>query len=194
MTKLSNLKPAPGSTKNRKRRGIGSSSGHGGTSTKGHKGQNARTGGGVPTWYEGGQMPLIRRIPKRGFVNIHRVANQVVNIKDLARFQKGATVDLDALVKAGLVRANGGPIKLLATGDIDRAITLKVDVVSEAAQKKIEAAGGTVESVKGVTVPHKVTKQRKAAIKAARAEKAAARKEAGKAKGKAAAGDEGAGE
>lgn len=194
MTKLSNLKPARGSTKTRKRRGIGSSSGHGGTSTKGHKGQNARSGGGVPTWFEGGQMPLIRRIPKRGFVNHFRVENQVVNVRDLSRFEKGSTVDQDALVKAGLVRANGGPIKLLATGEVGHALSVKVDMISESAKKKIEAAGGTVEAVKGVTIPHKQAKQAKAAAKVAKAEKAqkSAGKKGGKSKGKAAKGDEGA--
>lgn len=168
MTKLSNLKPAPGSTKRRKRRGIGSSSGHGGTSTRGSKGQNARSGGGVPTWFEGGQMPLIRRIPKRGFVNIFRVENQVLNVRDLGRFDAGSTVDLDALVKAGLARTKGGPVKLLATGEIDRALTVKVDVASTAAKQKVEAAGGRIEVVTTFTVPHKETKQRKAAAKAER--------------------------
>lgn len=182
MTKLSNLKPAAGSTKRRKRRGIGSSSGHGGTSTRGAKGQNARSGGGVPTWFEGGQMPLIRRIPKRGFVNIFRVENQVVNIRDLARFDAGSIVDLDALVKAGLARTKGGPVKLLATGEIDRALTVKVDVASTSAKQKIEAAGGSVEVVRTFTVPRKVSKAQKAAAAAEREKARAAKYGKGKPK------------
>jgi large subunit ribosomal protein L15 len=149
MTKLSDLKPAKGSTKGRKRVGIGSSSGHGGTSGRGHKGQNARSGGGVPTWFEGGQMPLIRRIPKRGFVNHFRVQFQVVNVRDLARFDAGTSVDRDTLVGAGMIRANGGPVKLLASGEIDRALTITVDKASEAAKQKIEAAGGSLAVTKG---------------------------------------------
>lgn len=149
MTKLSNLKPAKGATKKRKRRGIGSSSGHGGTSGRGHKGQNARSGGGVHTWFEGGQMPLVRRLPKRGFTNIHRVEKQVVNVGDLDRFDAGATVDVEVLAGARLVRKNGGPVKLLAKGDIDRALTIKVDEASQAAKDKIQAAGGSVEVKKG---------------------------------------------
>ncbi len=147
MTKLSNLKPAKGSTHRRKRVGIGPSSGHGGTSGRGHKGQNSRSGGGVPTWFEGGQMPLIRRIPKRGFINHFRTEYQVVNLRDLTRFEAGTTVDRDALVGAGLVRARGGPVKVLASGELGHALTVKVDAASGQARTKIEAAGGTLEVV-----------------------------------------------
>jgi len=192
MTKLSNLKPAKGSTKKRKRVGIGSGSGHGGTSTRGSKGQNARSGGGVPVWFEGGQIPYFRRIPKRGFVNLFRVENQVINVSDLARFDAGSTVDLDALVKAGLARTKDGPVKLLAGGEIDRAVTVKVDMASTAAKQKIEAAGGTVEVVKGFTVPRKVQKAEKAAKAAEKAKaksKSKGAKGGGKTKGKG--GDEG---
>jgi len=149
MTKLSDLKPAKGSTKRRKRVGIGSSSGHGGTCGRGTKGQNARSGGGVPTWFEGGQMPLIRRIPKRGFTNHFRVQYQVVNLRDLAAFDDGATVDREALVEAGMVRKNGGPVKVLASGELEKKLTIKVDKASEAAKQKIEAAGGSLEVTKG---------------------------------------------
>ncbi len=149
MTKLSNLRPAKGAVKRRKRLGVGSSSGKGGTCGKGHKGQNSRSGGGVPTWFEGGQIPMIRTMPKRGFTNIFRVPNQIINVRDLLRFEAGSTVDLVVLVKAGLAHAKGGPVKLLAKGELDRALTLKIDAASEAARKKVEAAGGTVELVKG---------------------------------------------
>lgn len=149
MTKLSDLKPAKGSTQRRKRVGIGSSSGHGGTSGRGTKGQNSRSGGGVPTWFEGGQMPLIRRIPKRGFFNHFRVEYQVVNLRDLARFDDGDTVDREALVAAGMVRKNGGPVKVLASGELEKKLTIKVDKASEAAKQKIEAAGGSLEVTKG---------------------------------------------
>ena len=149
MTKLSNLKPAPGSTRKRKRVGIGSSSGHGGTSGRGHKGQNSRSGGGVPTWFEGGQTPLIRRLPKRGFTNIWRVPNQIINVRDLARFEAGTIVDREVLLEARLVRKNRGRVKLLAQGELSHAVTVKVDAASDAARKKVEAAGGTVEVGKG---------------------------------------------
>ncbi len=149
MTKLSDLHPAKGAVKRRKRRGIGPSSGHGGTSGRGHKGQNARSGGGTPPYFEGGQIPLIRRLPKRGFTNIFKVPNQVVNVRDLARFEAGSTVDFDALVKAGFVHVSRGPVKLLAKGELDRALTVKVDGASEAARQKVEAAGGSVVLEKG---------------------------------------------
>jgi large subunit ribosomal protein L15 len=141
----SNLKPAKGATKKRKRVGIGPSSGHGGTSCRGHKGQNSRSGGGGPAYFEGGQTPLIRRLPKRGFVNIFRVPNQVVNVADLSGFDAGTEIDRTLLIAAGLVQKSGGPIKVLGDGDLDRALTVKVDRVSESAKKKIEAAGGTIE-------------------------------------------------
>lgn len=149
MTKLSNLGPAKGSVRSRKRLGIGSSSGHGGTCCRGTKGQNARSGGGVPPWFEGGQLPYFRRIPKRGFVPPFRVEKQVVNLRALAAFAAGSTVDRTALVEAGLVRKNGGPVKILGSGEIDRSLTVKVDLVSASARQKIEAAGGTVEVREG---------------------------------------------
>jgi len=143
MTKLSNLKPARGATHRRKRYGIGASSGHGGTSGRGSKGQKARNK--VAPYFEGGQTPIIRRIPKRGFVNLFRVENQVVNLRDLNRFKAGTVVDIDALVQAGLVRSKGGPVKLLAKGALDRALTVRVDAASSSAQERVKAAGGAVE-------------------------------------------------
>ncbi len=143
--KLNELKPAQGATKRRKRVGMGTGSGHGKTATRGHKGQGSRSGGGVPPWFEGGQMPLQRRIPKRGFVNFTRKFYQVVNVGDLAKFEAGATVGFEELRKAGLVKKTSVPVKLLGNGDIDRALTIKVDASSKSATEKIDKSGGKVE-------------------------------------------------
>jgi len=142
--KLNELRPAKGATKKRKRVGCGTGSGHGGTSTRGHKGQKARSGGKVAGWFEGGQMPIQRRVPKRGFTNIHRTAYQVVNVGDLACFDAGATIDPAELMKAGLAKRKL-PVKLLADGALDRGITIRVHAASAAAKAKVEAAGGRVE-------------------------------------------------
>jgi large subunit ribosomal protein L15 len=143
--KLNQLKPAAGATKKRKRLGCGIGSGHGKTSTHGHKGQKSRSGGGVPPWFEGGQMPLQRRIPKRGFVNFTRKEYQVVNVGDLASFEAGATVGFDELRKAGLVKKSGMPVKLLGNGSIENALTLKVNACSKSATEKIDKCGGKIE-------------------------------------------------
>jgi large subunit ribosomal protein L15 len=145
--KLSDLRPAPGSTKSRKRVGRGPGSGHGKTSGKGHKGQHARSGGGKRAGFEGGQMPLYRRIPKRGFLPYGgKTEYAVVNLKALASFAAGSVVDPDGLVKAGLVK-NGqrGLVKILGTGDIEHALTVKAHAVSAGARQKIEARGGRIE-------------------------------------------------
>jgi large subunit ribosomal protein L15 len=145
--KLDDLRPAPGSTKSRKRVGRGPSSGHGKTSGKGHKGQHARSGGGKRAGFEGGQMPLYRRIPKRGFLPYGgKTEYAVVNLKSLAAFEAGSVVDPDGLVKAGLVK-NGqrGLVKILGTGDIEHALTVKAHAVSAGARQKIEARGGRIE-------------------------------------------------
>ena len=142
--KLNELKPAKGATKKRKRVGCGTGSGHGGTSTRGHKGHKARSGGKVAGWFEGGQMPLQRRVPKRGFTNIHRTTYQVVNVGELTCFDAGSTVDPAGLVKAGLAKRKL-PVKLLADGTLDRGIVIRVHAASAAAKAKIEAAGGRVE-------------------------------------------------
>jgi large subunit ribosomal protein L15 len=144
--RIGNLHPAAGSTRPSKRRGKGSASGIGGTSGKGHKGKKARAGGKIPSWFEGGQMPLQRRLPKRGFKNPDRVAYQVVQVGRLGQVPAGATVDRAWLKGAGIVR-RPGPIKLLAGGDLKTALTVKVDAVSEGARKAVEAAGGTVELI-----------------------------------------------
>jgi large subunit ribosomal protein L15 len=143
--KIGNIRPAAGSTKESKRRGKGSASGLGGTSGRGHKGHKARTGGKIPAWFEGGQMPLQRRLPKRGFKNYTRVEYQVVNVSQLAEAPSGATVDRDWLKKARLVRRSG-PVKLLGGGTAPASLTVKVDAASESARKSIEAAGGKIET------------------------------------------------
>jgi large subunit ribosomal protein L15 len=143
--KLHELKPAPKSRKLPKRVGRGVGSGQGKTAGKGSKGQNSRSGGGTRPGYEGGQMPIHRRLPKRGFTNIFKKEIAVVNIRDLNRFESGSLVDEAALVRTGLVSGPRDGIKLLAQGDIDRPLTVKVDYASRSAKEKIEAAGGTVE-------------------------------------------------
>ncbi|HEY2996326.1 MAG TPA: 50S ribosomal protein L15 [Methylomirabilota bacterium] len=145
--RLEDLRPAPGSVKRRKRVGRGPSSGHGKTSTKGSKGQGARSGGGKTMGFEGGQMPLYRRIPKRGFLpHGGKTEYAVVNLKGLGAFASGATVDPDGLAAAGLIkRAGRGRVKLLGAGDVPHALTVKVHAVSESAKAKIEGRGGRVE-------------------------------------------------
>jgi large subunit ribosomal protein L15 len=144
---LSSLKPPEGSRKKRKRIGRGDGSGHGGTSTKGHKGQNARSGGGVRPGFEGGQMPLSRRLPKRGFRNPFRRKIVTINIDQLRRFPEGSVIDKTSLLDAGLVKRIGDGIKVLGKGDIDYPISLKVDMISRGARDKIEAAGGSIVGV-----------------------------------------------
>ena len=145
--KLHELKPAKGSTKNRKRLGRGVASGWGKTAGRGTKGHNSRSGGGVRPGYEGGQMPLHRRLPKRGFTNIFKKQIAVINVRDLSRFEKGSVVDESALVRTGLVKGRRDGIKLLGVGDIDVALTVQINAVSRSAKEKIEAAGGTVEVI-----------------------------------------------
>ena len=145
--KLDELRPAKGAKKRRKRVGRGPGSGHGKTSTKGHKGQKARSGGGKYGGFEGGQMPLYRRLPKRGFTPPGgKTEWAVVNLKSLAAFAAGATVDPDGLAQAGLIKKSERPrVKILGDGDLPHALTVKAHAVSEAARQKIEAAGGQVE-------------------------------------------------
>jgi len=144
--KLQELRPPAGSKKRRKRVGRGTGSGHGGTSCRGSKGQNARSGGGVGPAFEGGQMPLARRLPKRGFSNYPFKKNIViVNLDSLKAFPAGSVVDPDTLRERGIIRKSGDGVKVLGKGSIDHALTLKVHAVSDSARKKIEASGGTVE-------------------------------------------------
>ena len=143
--RIGTIRPAAGATKAPKRRGKGSATGLGGTAGKGHKGHKARTGGKIPSWFEGGQMPIQRRLPKRGFVNPTRVEYQVINVGRLAGAPAGTVVDAAWLKSQGIVH-RPGPIKLLAGGEIKVALTVKVDAASEAAKKAIESAGGKVET------------------------------------------------
>jgi large subunit ribosomal protein L15 len=147
MVDLSNLKPAAGSKKKIKRVGRGSASGQGGTSGRGHKGQKARSGGKVPPYFEGGQMPIYRRLPKRGFKNPYRREYAVVNVRDLSDFPQGSVVDIAALQERGLVRSTDTAVKLLAEGEVSVALTVKLDKASQAAREKIEQAGGTFEAL-----------------------------------------------
>jgi large subunit ribosomal protein L15 len=147
---LHNLAPAAGSHRNPKRLGRGPGSGTGKTSGKGHKGIKARSGhhgpGGGKPHFEGGQMPLTRRIPKRGFTNIFRIENQVVSLDDLAHLPKDAEVTEETLAEAGLIRKGKGPAKLLANGDAAKGVTVRGIKMSAGARQKIEAAGGRVEN------------------------------------------------
>lgn len=144
--RLNDLAPPPGARKARKRIGRGVGSGWGKTAGRGSKGQNSRSGGGVRPGYEGGQMPIHRRLPKRGFTNVFKKTYAVVNIRDLAKMEHGSVVDEAALVRAGLVKGRRDGVKLLGQGDIIIPLTLKVDLVSRSARQKIESAGGTVEA------------------------------------------------
>lgn len=144
--KLHELIVPKGSRKKRKRVGRGEASGSGKTAGRGTKGQNARSGGGVPLGFEGGQMPLQRRIPKRGFTNICKKQYEIINIKDLRDFKSGETVDKDALAKAALL-TKARPVKLLGQGDLSQALTIKVNKISRAAKQKVESTGGKVEVV-----------------------------------------------
>jgi large subunit ribosomal protein L15 len=145
---LSSIKAPVGATKNRKRVGRGDASGQGGTAGKGDKGQKARSGGKVRAGFEGGQMPLSRRIPKRGFRNPFRERFVAVNLTDLCRkFSKGAVIDQAALLASGIVKKKGDGIKILAKGEISVPVTVKIAKISQAAIAKITAAGGTIEEV-----------------------------------------------
>jgi large subunit ribosomal protein L15 len=146
---LSNLSPAPGSRKSRKRLGRGTGSGLGKTSGRGHKGRGARSGGNTHPRFEGGQMPLQRRLPKRGFHNPFRREYAVVNLARLeAVFESGAVVDAAALAEHGLVRA-GRPVKVLGQGELSKSLTVKAHAFSESAKARITAAGGSAEVIDG---------------------------------------------
>jgi large subunit ribosomal protein L15 len=145
---LSDLAPAPGATKGRKRLGRGPGSGHGKTSGRGHKGRGSRAGGNTPPGYEGGQMPLQRRLPKHGFRNPFRQEFTIVNLGQLEeRFEAGAVVDAEALRAKGLVRGHKRPIKVLADGGLTKPLTVKANKFSAAAIQRLQAAGGAAEVV-----------------------------------------------
>lgn len=143
--KLNELKPVEGARHYKKRVGRGTGSGLGKTSTRGHKGQNARSGGGVRPGFEGGQTPLFKRLPKRGFTNINRLEYAVVNVSDLNTFEAGSVVDLQALKQKGLVKKEYEGVKVLGNGELKVALTVKAKKFSETAKEKISAAGGSIE-------------------------------------------------
>lgn len=145
--KLHELSPAAGSTREAYRKGRGAGSGNGKTAGKGHKGQNARSGGGVRPGFEGGQMPLQRRVPKRGFVNIFATKYATINVSALDCFEDGAVVDAEAIVAAGLIKKTLNGIKVLGNGDLNKKLTVKVAAYSESAKQKIEGAGGKAEVI-----------------------------------------------
>jgi large subunit ribosomal protein L15 len=140
------LKPSAGSRKKTKRIGRGPGSGHGKTATKGHKGQNARSGGGVRRGFEGGQMPLQRRLPKRGFTNIFKQCYSVVNIKQLLAFAEGDIITPEVLKEKGIINKNL-PVKILGQGELNKKLTIKAHRFSQTAIQKIEAPGGKVEVI-----------------------------------------------
>ena len=144
---LNQLSPAPGSRKSRKRVGRGPGSGKGKTCGTGVKGQGTRSGKKIKPWFEGGQMPLYQRVPKKGFSNRFRVENEIVNLSELAVFGDDATVDPKALAAKGLIRGGDRPVKVLGEGDAPKGLKLSVHKISASARAKVEAAGGSVENV-----------------------------------------------
>lgn len=147
--KLHELTPPAGSRRRRKVVGRGPGSGHGQTSGRGEKGQKARSGGSSRPWFEGGQLPLHRRIPKRGFTNTFRTEYAILNVKDLERFEAGATVTPATLREAGLLRRAGAPVKILGEGTLSKALTVAAHRFSRSAAEKIQAAGGRLEVIPG---------------------------------------------
>lgn len=145
--KLYELAPSEGATKDSKRKGRGHGSGNGKTAGRGHKGQNARSGGGVRPGFEGGQMPIYRRLPKRGFTNVFALEYAEVKISDLNRFEDGAVVDAQALKDAGVVKKVCDGIKVLGNGDLNKKVTVKAKKFTASAKEKIEAAGGKAEVI-----------------------------------------------
>ena len=145
--KLNELSPAAGSAKAAWRKGRGPGSGNGKTAGKGHKGQNARSGGGVRPGFEGGQLPLYRKLPKRGFTNIFATKYAIVNVEQLNAFENGAVVDVNALLEKKIIRKELDGLKVLGGGEITKKITVKAAIFSASAKEKIEAAGGKAEVV-----------------------------------------------
>ena len=145
--KLNELSPAAGSAKAAWRKGRGPGSGNGKTAGKGHKGQNARSGGGVRPGFEGGQLPLYRKLPKRGFTNIFATTYATVNVEKLNAFEDGAVVDINALLEKKIIRKSFDGLKVLGNGEITKKITVKASIFSASAKEKIEAAGGKAEVV-----------------------------------------------
>jgi len=146
--KLDDLKYAKGARREKKRVGRGHSSGHGKTSGRGHKGQKSRSGGRIPAWFEGGQMPIARRMPIKGFKNRNRRVYEIINLTDLERSGLEGEVTVDVLRASGVVKASRKPVKVLAVGEVSKALNLKVHAASAKAVEKITAAGGSVELIK----------------------------------------------
>ena len=144
---LHELSPVPGSTKKSYRKGRGAGSGNGKTAGKGHKGQNARSGGGVRPGFEGGQMPLQRRIPKRGFNNIFAKEYVAINVRELNKFEDGAVVNAQALIEAGIIKKALDGVKILGQGELQKKLTVNVAAYSGTAKQKIEQAGGKAEVI-----------------------------------------------
>jgi len=145
--RIGRLKPADGSKKSRKRLGCGPGSGLGKTSGRGHKGQKSRSGASIPAWFEGGQMPLQRRLPKRGFTNIFRVQRQIVNVRDLEKFDANAEVNAEALLDKGIIKNLKRPVKLLGEGELNKPLKVIVHACSKKAKEIVEKAGGEVQIV-----------------------------------------------
>lgn len=143
--KLFELKPSEGATKDAKRKGRGHGSGNGKTAGRGHKGQNARSGGGVRIGFEGGQMPIYRRLPKRGFNNIFAKSYAEINVSDLNKFDDGAVVDAAALIDSGIIKKELDGVKVLGNGSVEKKLTVKAAKFTGSAKEKIEAAGGKAE-------------------------------------------------
>ncbi len=146
--KLNELKSAKGARKKKRRLGRGQGSGRGKTCGRGHKGQKSRSGGNIPPWFEGGQMPLARRVPMRGFTSPHRRRYEIINLTDLERSGLEGTVTVEVLRTSGILTSSKKPVKVLAVGEVTRVIDLKVNAISAKAKEKLEAAGGTVELIK----------------------------------------------
>jgi large subunit ribosomal protein L15 len=142
--KLNEIRPAKGATRRKRRVACGPGSGRGKTAGRGHKGQNSRSGGGTPPWFEGGQMPLQRRVPKRGFTNIFKKRYQVVNVGDLNAFDKGAKISRGTLIEKGLVKKANMPVKILGKGELKVALEIEADAASSTAVKAIMDAGGSI--------------------------------------------------
>jgi large subunit ribosomal protein L15 len=153
--KLTELKPAPGSRRTPRRVGRGSASGQGTTAGRGTKGQKSRSGGNLPVWFEGGQMPIQRRLPKRGFTNVFRRAYQVVNLKDLSRFEEGEPVNRATLFEKGLISRRNLPVKLLGDGTVNAPLQIEVDAFSRSAGEAVAAAGGTIKALRRAKKPRR---------------------------------------
>lgn len=145
--KLGELKPAPGAHKKRKRIGCGPGSGHGKTACRGQKGQRARSGSKAYPWFEGGQMPLQRRVPKRGFYNVFKTVYQIVNLEDLKKFPAKSEVDSKSLREAGLIKKQNVKVKLLGRGEIDRPLKITIHACTKSAKERVEKAGGQIQII-----------------------------------------------